>query len=153
MSAGVTGASALLSGVSQYEAGEARSSLYNANAGVAARQFQSEAEAGAYNEEMVRMKGAALEGQQVAQIGGSNLQQRGTPAQVVASSAMVNELNALTTRNNALRRAWGFEVQEQSDLYQASKYATAGVEQGFGSILAGGAKALGEYHETGTWFG
>lgn len=153
MSAGVTGSSALLSGVSQYEAGEARSSLYRANATIAGEQYQSEAAAGAYNEEMVRMKGAALEGQQVAQIGASNIQQRGTPAQVVASTAMVNEMNALQTRNNALRRAWGFEVQGASDLYQAGLAKTAGIEQGFGSILSGGAKAIGEYHETGTWFG
>lgn len=152
MSAGVTGASGLLSGVSQYEAGQARSQLFRANASVAASQFQSEAQAGAYNEEMMRMRGTALTGQQVAQIGASNLQQRGTPAQVVASSAEMNELNAITTRNNALRRAWGFEVQQQSDLYQASKYQSAGIEQGIGSILTGGAKAGQQYNQTGTWF-
>ena len=38
-------------------------------------------------EERVLMKGQQQTGQQVAQIGASNLQQRGTPSAVVASSA------------------------------------------------------------------
>lgn len=152
MSAGLTASSSLLGAVSKYEAGEERSRLFGANQEVANRQAQSEQEAGAYNEQVVRMRGQALEGQQIASIGANNLQQGGTPAQVVAGSRMVNEMDALMTRNNALRRAWGFQVQGFSDALQSS-FAQRSAESGAAdSILSGGAKAYGEYEATGRWF-
>lgn len=141
-----------MGGVGNYEAGKTRSLLFRANASIAAQQARSELEAGAYNESMVRMRGAALQGQQVAQIGASNLQQAGTPSQVVASTAMVNEMDALQTRNNSLRKAWGFEVQQVSDNFQSKQAATAGVTEGIGSILNGGAKAYEQYSQTGSFF-
>lgn len=152
MSAGLTDASALLGGVAQYDAGEERRTLFNANAGIAQRQAQSEEAAGATNELAVRMRGAAMTGQQVAQIGASNLQQTGTPAQVVASTAAINERDALQTRNNALRRAWGFSVQEASDRQQAGFAQTAGEFNAAGTILGGGAKSYSEYKAAGSWF-
>lgn len=152
MSAGLTGASALFGGVSQYEAGQERRTLFNANAGVAARQAQSEEAAGAANELAVRRKGAAIGGEQVANIGANNLQQAGTPAQVVASTAAVNEMDALTTRNNALRKAWGFRVQQASDIQQADYAQKAGEFAGAGTILTGGAKAYTQEQAAGSWF-
>lgn len=152
MSAGLTGASALLGGVSQYEAGQERSSLYRANTGIALAQAQSEAAAGSANESAVRLRAAAMTGQQVAQTGAGNLQQAGTPGQVVASTAAINEMDALTTRNNALRRAWGFRVQAASDETQAVFAKSAGDFSAAGSILGGGAKAYDQYKSAGSWF-
>jgi hypothetical protein len=129
-----------------------RSRLFDANAAIADRQAQSEAQAGAYNEEMVRMKGAAVEGQQVAAIGASGLQQGGTEAKVVASTRMINEMDALTVRNNALRRAWGFEVQGASDRVQAGMERSAGFFGGVGTVIGGGAQAYSQYRQTGEWF-
>jgi hypothetical protein len=152
MSAGLTAAGGLLQGASQYEAGQAKGSLFRANAGIAGQQYQSEVQAGSENEERVLMKGAQQTGQQVAQIGASNLQQRGTPAQVVASSAAVNEMDALTTINNARRRAYGFQVQQVSDQNQASLARTSGDFNAAGSILAGGSKAYDQEQKSGSWF-
>lgn len=153
MSAGLTGISALEQGIGQYEAGRERSSLFRANADVARQQFQSEAQAGAYNETAVRMRGQAMEGQQVNQIGGSGLQMRGTPTQVVGSTAEINEMDALQTRNNALRRAYGFEVQGMSDTLQSEMASRAGLNQGLDSILSGGGKAYQQYNSTGSLWG
>lgn len=152
MSAGVTAGAGLLRGVGEYEAGQTRSGLYKANAEIAREQAQSEFGAGAYNENALRMRAAATTGQQVAQIGASNLQQGGTPAQVVAGTAAVNEMDALQMRNNAARKAWGFEVQEVSDAFQAKQASRAGDFTGAGSILSGGAKALDQYNKTDRWF-
>lgn len=152
MSAGLTAGAGLMQGVGQYEAGQSRSQLYRTNASIAGQQAQSEAQAGATNEEMQRMKGAALTGQQVAAIGGSNLQQAGTSAQVVADTSMISEMNALQTRNNALRKAWGFQVQEASDTFQSKEASTAGDFSAAGSILTGGAKAAAQYNSTGSFF-
>ena len=151
MSAFLTDSGAFLGAVSQYEAGQTRGRLFRANAAVAASQSQSEAAAGAYNETAVRLRGAATTGQQVAQIGANNLQQGGTPAQVVASTAAVNEMDALQTRNNALRKAWGFQVQEQSDLLQSRFVQSAGNFNAIGSILSGGAKGFSQQQATGSF--
>lgn len=142
MSAGLTAGASLMRGVGEYEAGETRSNLFRANSDIARFQSTSEEEAAAYNEQGMRMREAATEGKQVAQIGASNLQQTGTEAQVVASTRMVNEMDILTQRNNALRRAWGFQVQGASDQEQAQFAQRAGVNEAFGSILSGGARAM-----------
>lgn len=152
MPADLSLAAGFLSGVGNYEAGKTRSLLFRANASIAAQQARSEQEAGAYNESMVRMRGAALQGQQVAQIGANNLQQAGTPTAVVASSAMINEMDALQTRNNSLRKAWGFQVQQVSDNFQSKQASSAAVTEGVGSILNGGAKAYEQYNQTGSFF-
>ncbi len=152
MSAGVTAGAGLLQGVGQYEAGQTRSQLFRANAQVAAGQVQSELQAGADNANLIKMKGAAIEGQQVANIGANNLTQGGTNASVVTSTAAVNEIDALNTRNNAMRRAWGFEVQGASDAFQAKQASAAGDFTAAGSILAGGAKAYTQENATGSWF-
>jgi hypothetical protein len=141
-----------MKGVGEYEAGQTRSTLLRTNEGIATAQAQSEEAAGAFNEEAVRMRGAALTGQQVAQIGAGNLQQSGTPSQVVASSAMVNEMNALQTRNNALRKAWGFTVQGVSDAFQSTLAQRAGIGSAVGSILGGGGAAYKQEQSSGAWF-
>jgi hypothetical protein len=141
-----------LGGVSQYESGQEKSSLYRANAGIALQQAQSEEAAGSFNESQVLRRGAAMTGQQVANIGANNLQQRGTPAQVVASTAEVNEMDALQTRNNALRRAWGFQVQAASDQKQEAFASTSADLNAVGSILGGGAKAYTQSQAAGGWF-
>lgn len=152
MSAGLTESNALLAGVSRYEAGQERSRLFGANAEVARRQAESEAEAGAYNASIIRMRGAARVGQIETAFGANNLQQKGTPSAVAASAAGLSELDALTTQNNALRRAWGFEVQGASDVVQERMSQEAGIEGGIGSILSGGAEGYTQYTKTGSWF-
>lgn len=152
MSAGLTAGSGLLSGVAQYEAGQTRSNLLRSNAAVAGMQSQSELDAEARNESALRMRQSAIRGQQVAQTGANNLQQAGTPAQVQASTAQINEVDILNMRNNAMRKAWGFQVQQVSDTFQSKQAGTIGDMAGAGSILAGGGKAYEQYNATGEFF-
>ena len=152
MSAALTAGGGLLQGVSQFEAGQTRREIYSADQDIALRQSQSEAQAGAANENAVRLRGKAIEGQQIANTGANNLQQAGTPAQVVAGTAGTNELDALTTRNNALRRAWGFQVQGASDALQSDLVSKSGKFNAEGSILSGASKAYTESNAAGSWF-
>lgn len=136
MSAGsMIGTGGLVEGVSQFEAGTTRSELLGMNAEIADMQARSEQQIGGQNAAAVRMKGQKVMGQQVAAIGANNLTQGGTNANVVAGTARANELDALTVQNNANRRAWGFEVQGQSDRYEAKISEEAGIMSGAGSIL------------------
>lgn len=121
-----------------YSAGQARGNLADMNAKIASEQARSEMASGSYNANLVRQKGAKVMGQQVAAIGANNLQQTGTNATVVADTARATEMDALMTQNNALRRAWGFEVQGASDTYQGKLARAAGLMSGIGDIVSGG---------------
>lgn len=136
MSAGsMIGAGGIVEGVSEFESGKSRAELMGMNADIADAQARSEESAAGQNAAAVRTKGAKLMGAQVAAIGANNLTQGGTSANVVADSARANELDALTVQNNALRRAWGFDVQAASDRYQAKVSGNAGLLSGAGSLL------------------
>lgn len=152
MSVGLTEEGALIKGIGAYEAGQERGSLFRLNEDIANKQAASEFAAGAYNANAVGMRAKAIEGQQVATIGASNLTQAGTPAQVVAGTAAINEMDRLQVLNNAARKAWGFEVQGESDRLQAGFARRAGTNEALGTILGGSAKAYTELQNGGTWF-
>ena len=130
---------------SQIKAGDTKASLDNANAAIADQQAKSEIEAGNINANLMRQKGAQVTGQQISAIGANNLTQGGTNAQVVAGTAGATELNVLNTQNNALRRAWGFQVQGASDRTQASLAAQGGMLSGIGSLASGGASLYNKW--------
>ena len=71
---------------------------------------------------------------------------------VLTWDSMINEMNALTTRNNALRRAWGFEVAGVSDAFQSDMARRAGIGAGVGSILGASGAAYKQEAATGSWF-
>lgn len=142
MAAGAQLAGGVVQGISQYESGKTRSELLDTNAEIADAQARSEEEAGAYNANLIRQRGARQMGAQVSAIGANNLQQGGTNQTIVADTARANELDALTTQNNALRRAWGFDVQEESDRFQSGLAEQGGILSGVGSLV----KAGGSYY-------
>lgn len=128
-------------------AGDTRGNLENANAEIASQQAKSEMVSGAYGADLARQRGRQIAGQQVSAIGANNLQQGGTPATVVADTARAAEANALNTQNNALRRAWGFEVQGSSDKLEGDLAEQGGVLSGIGA-LAGAGGSIYRYQNT-----
>jgi hypothetical protein len=132
---------------SQIAAGNTKEGLEKANEQIAQQQAQSEFQAGAYNANLARMKGRSIMGTQVANIGANNLRQGGTEADVVAGTAKAQEANALQINNNALRRAWGFEVQGSSDQFQAEMAGRQGILSGIGTLAS---TAGSMYGGTGT---
>lgn len=126
-------------------AGNTKEALERDNVAIADQQAKSELNAGSYNAGLARKKAAMIEGNQIAAIGANNLQQRGTPATVVADTAAAQEGNALNIQNNALRKAWGFEVQGQSDEFQGRQAEVAGILSGIGDLSSGGAKTYDDY--------
>ena len=152
MSAGLTASASLLNGVGQYESAQERAKLFRANSGIAAAQSQSTLAAAATNESAQRLRAQATTGQQVAAIGANGLQQTGTNAQVVASTSALNELSALEIRNNAARKAWGYQVEEESDQQQGDFAAHSGVTQALGSVISGGARSSDQATKAGGWF-
>ena len=140
-------AGAAIKAGSSIASGNTKDALETANAGIADQQAKSELAAGSYNAGLIRRKGAITTGAQIAGIGANNLQQGGTNAAVVASTAGATELSALTTQNNALRRAWGFDVQGESDRFQGGLAKQGGILSGVGDLMTGTASAYDKYQE------
>jgi hypothetical protein len=132
--------------VSAYQSGKTKDALETANASIADQQAKSEMTSAAYNSNLARLKGAQIQGQQVSAIGANNLQQTGTNALVVADTAKAQEMNALQIQQNALRRAWGFEVQGSSDRFQGQLAEQGGILSGLGDI----ASTAGTLYKTGS---
>lgn len=121
---------------SVYQAGKTKDALEQANASIADQQAKSEMASGSYNANLARLKGKAIQGQQVSAIGANNLQQGGTNATVVADTAGAQEGNALQIQQNALRRAWGFSVQGASDRFQGNLAEQGGILSGIGDLAS-----------------
>ena len=117
-------------------AGNEKDALERANASIADQQAKSEMASGGYNTNLARQKAAQIQGTQIAAIGANNLQQSGTPSLVVADTAKAQEANALQIQNNALRRAWGFDVQGASDTLQGELAKQGGILSGIGDITS-----------------
>ena len=112
------------------------------NAKVAEMQAVDALARGAEDEERFRMVVKGLIGSQRAGFAGQNVDVGiGSPVDVVADSAYLGELDALTIRNNAAREAWGYRVQAENFRMgvdaagRANNFATASSLLGFGSSL------------------
>jgi hypothetical protein len=137
---------------SQFTAGRDRDYLEKANESIAQTQAKSEFSAAAYNTNIARMRARSIMGTQVANTGANNLQQGGTPSEVIASTAKTQEANALQIQNNAMRRAWGFEVEGSSDQYQGDQAERGGILSGLGTLAstAGGSYKSYSFANPGT---
>ena len=141
MGPGMTEAGGIYEAYAQRQAGLGTAKLQEMNAEIAGQQRQSELNAGTMNADRERMQTAALIGKQKAQIGANNVQLSGTPMQLLEKTASIGELDAQTISLNAQRKAWGFAVQQQGDLYRAELAKSQAFSQPFGTLLTSTAKA------------
>lgn len=142
MSAGVMmGAGMGMNAYSQYAAGQMSRKLSNANASIADRQSASEVQSGNYNANLSALRTSAIEGQQVNTTGANNLTVSGSALRMVGDTARAGALDALTIRNNALRRAWGFAVQGAGDRYSGAADAASGTLNAMGTFIGGASRA------------
>lgn len=119
------------------------SSMYDANAGIARLQSQDALERGRLLEQRHRIDTRRLIGDQRAYMAAQGIDvNRDSALDVQADTAAMGELDALTIRNNAVREAWGYEVQGMNYANQSQLYGAAGDTAMAGSILTSGIKAL-----------
>ena len=94
-------------GAASYQAAVARN-----NAAVAEQNAQYALQSGRIEEQTRRQKTAGIIGEQRAKMAASGIDiGSGTPLNLQESTAQVGELDALTIRNNAMRKAYGYRVQ------------------------------------------
>jgi hypothetical protein len=68
---------------------------------------------------------------------------QGSAGDIVAATAALGELDALTIQSNAAREAWGHEAQSEMNLEAAKAKRKQGRLGALGGFLSTGAKAFG----------
>lgn len=118
-------------------------SMYDANAGVARLQAGDALSRGHLAEQRHRIDTKRLVGSQRAALGAQGIDvNRDSALDVQADTMAMGELDALTIRNNAVREAWGYEVQAANYGNQAILAGRAGRTAFEGSLLTSGIRAL-----------
>lgn len=110
---------------------------------------------GKEEERMHRIKIGQLKGQQINAFAKNNVQvDSGTPADVLADTAMIGELEALTIRNNAEREAYGYKVNAmnygasaQNNRMAATQAKKSGNTSAFTSALSSAGSVAGKWYD------
>lgn len=149
------GAGVLASAAGPYAQGKAARAQGNylgdvaeQNAKLAEQQATDATARGATSESRFRTSTSQLVGAQKTGYAGQGVDvSTGTPAEVMADSARLGELDALTIRNNAAREAFGYTVQAANERTQGAMARMAGENtassanaQAASTLLTGGAQ-------------
>jgi hypothetical protein len=111
--------------------GDYEGDILDQNAGLAQQQAADSLARGREAEGRQRAQGRQLAGAQRAAFAASGVEiDSGSAADVMANDHALDELDAMTIRNNAAREAWGYQVQSndyrrQADLARMSGRETA----------------------------
>jgi hypothetical protein len=107
---------------------------------------------GAVEEQKQRDKARAAMGQQRAALAANGIDTAtGTGSLLLADSAGMGEFDALTVRNNALKQAYGLNVQANNLRAEGQNALIKGQNEAFGTVLTGGSKVYGMGKEAGWW--
>lgn len=112
------------------------------NATMAGYQAKEAIRQGQIEEQNQRLKTAAMYGDQRAQLAANGLDLgEGTATELLTTTKYMGERDALTIRDNASRKAWAAQVQEQGFTDEASmKTASA---DGINPLMAGATSLMG----------
>lgn len=135
-----------ISAYGAYQQGQNARKVAEYNATVNEFQAKDALERGGIESDRQRARTRQIKGAQIAAMGGSGATVgEGTLGDVLDQTATMGELDARTIETNALREAWGLKSQAGLGRAQGEAAAQAGMLQGFGTLIAGGAQAYGVY--------
>ena len=149
----IMAAAAAVSAYGSIQQAKSAEELGEYNAKVAERQAEETISAGAVEEERHRAKVRQLQGSQMAAQGASGaLAGEGTFGDLLEQSAQYGEMDALTIRANAARRAYGLQAQGSADRLEGAMAASRARTQGYTTLLS----AAGDVYKGGSasgWWG
>lgn len=149
---GLMMASTAMAAKSSYDQGKYQERVGENNA-LSAKYAADDAMArGAVEEQQTRNRTRALMGQQRAALAANGIDATsGTGSQLLTDAAGFGEFDALTVRNNAMKQAYGFNVQATNLLTEGKTAKIAGTNQATGTLLTGGSKAYAQGKTAGLW--
>lgn len=93
----------------------------------------------------IRLRTSQILGEQRVALGSSGVDAGvGSAADLQADTRMMSELDVETTRNNAAREAWGYQVQAWNQRQQATFARKGGGAAAAGTLLGGVGRAAGD---------
>lgn len=141
-------------GQAEQAAANDQADLSDYNAKVATLQGEDAIARGTLEEQRFRTQVRGIIGQQRAAFAGNNVDVSfGSAVDVQADAAFLGELDALTIRTNAMREAWGYNVQAEDLTRQAAitrKTGVAAAASGNARASAENYAAVGSLLGTGT---
>lgn len=150
----LTGASGLYGAAAANEAGKAEQRVADQNAAVARQQAEQAKQIGNIEEERQLRRVRAALGSQRAAIAANGLDvNSGTALDLQAETAGFGAADALNLRANALRQAWGFDVESVNQTNRGRAARTAGRNQAIGTLLTTGAGMAGQAYSGGMFGG
>jgi dienelactone hydrolase len=130
-------AGALVSAAGIYQQGQNAKKMSDYNADLTKVKADDALSAGAIAEDKQRAKVRQIQGAQTAQMGGSGgVIGEGNFGDILDQTSRFGELDALTTRSNALKAAWGLQTQANADTLQGALAANAGGVNAVGTLLS-----------------
>lgn len=107
---------------------------------------------GAVEEQKQRDRTRAIMGQQRAALAANGIDATtGTGSQLLTDAAGFGEFDALTVRNNAMKQAYGLNVQADNFTAEGKAAKVAGRNQAIGTVLTTGSKMYGMGAQSGMW--
>ncbi len=142
---GLTLAGGGLQAYGQYQSGRANERLMDYNARLAEQQAEDALARGREAEGLQRLKTRVTIGSQRARMAASgvDISAEGSAIDLVADTARLGELDALTIRNNAAREAWGYRTQATDYRMRGDIARTEGTYGAIGTLLTTGSRAYG----------
>lgn len=158
---GMAGVGAVAAGVGAYNKSIADKAAYdiqatvaNQNAGVAELQRQDAITRGQTQEFTSTLRARQLKGAQVAQMAANGVAlSEGSPLSILTDTEMMSAADAAVIRQNALKEAWGYQVQgsnyrSNSDLLKMRSDMESPIAAGATSLLTGAGKVAASWYKT-----
>jgi len=143
-------ASAMTQAYSAYSKASLEQSVAQNNAQLAEWQAKSILQRGAEAEQQMRLRTAAMKGTQRAAMAASGLSlTEGSPLEILTSTDVMGEQDALRIRYNAQQEAWG--VRAQAAGYSAKAAATSPYSAGAMSLVTNADKVSSWWNSFKTW--
>lgn len=123
--------------------GNYESSIASTNAAIAGLQERQTLEQGDIEASRQNLKTQASVGSEKAAEGASGVDvASGSAAIVRAGTTSVGQIDELTIRNNAARKAWGYQTEELQDNFQGQFAQLTAKAKSFQGLLSGGLQAI-----------
>jgi hypothetical protein len=129
-------------GYSEYQAGQTEANVADANANLAEARAADALQRGAAEAGAARTKGAEVASEQKVALAADGVDPS-SAGNLFATTASAAELDALTAKNNAAKRAWGFQVDAETDRVRATMARRRSYLGPLGSALSAGGQFAG----------
>jgi hypothetical protein len=139
---GALAAGAALKGYSEYTAGQTDAKVADANVELARRSAADALQLGATQAGQIRAKGTQVASEQKVALAASGVDPS-SAGNLFASTAAESELDALTAKNNAAKRAWGFELEANAEEVKATMARRKSYLGPLGTVFGAGGQIAG----------